>query len=388
MIWLRAGFRSAAVALTRDFLHEILDRQVTAICRREEADSLIVTCGADRLPSPPRTTLRMSAKLELLWPDAVSWSRRAVPALYLSLVTCAVLGAFLYKLRVDGLLACPASYGSNAYLTDCNARAYGDYDHGAFWFGLEREAQRAAAEAQVLLLGNSRLQFAFSDVATSNWFARSGISYYLLGFSNSENTVFFSPMLTKIRARPKVYVINVDRFFDDRISPPMEQILRDPTVEERYRDKQKWQSVHRLVCTSFSVLCGTAVAVYRDRTTGRWVRDGTGSVRAAAVSDDNSSGVETWNRYARLGEEFIERLPVERSCIILTIVPTVHTRRAEAEAIASRLGLDLFAPDVDGLRTFDGSHLDRASAERWSAAFLREVGAKIRACVGQAQSPS
>jgi hypothetical protein len=45
------------------------------------------------------------------------------------------------------------------------------------------------------------------------------------------------------------------------------------------------------------------------------------------------------------------------------------------------LGSELIAPQVDGLRTFDGSHLDAASAERWSAAFLDAAGPRIRECL-------
>jgi hypothetical protein len=55
-------------------------------------------------------------------------------------------------------------------------------------------------------------------------------------------------------------------------------------------------------------------------------------------------------------------------------------------AIAAKLGHDLLAPQIDGLLTFDGSHLDEASAERWSAAFLREAGPRIRRCVDAAQA--
>jgi hypothetical protein len=72
---------------------------------------------------------------------------------------------------------------------------------------------------------------------------------------------------------------------------------------------------------------------------------------------------------------------VDRSCVIFTIVPTVETKRAEASAIAAKVGQELLSPQVDGLSTFDGSHLDEASAERWSKAFLQEVGPRIRACV-------
>jgi hypothetical protein len=53
-------------------------------------------------------------------------------------------------------------------------------------------------------------------------------------------------------------------------------------------------------------------------------------------------------------------------------------------AIAASLDHDVVAPQIEGLHTFDGSHLDEASAERWSAAFLKEAGPRIRDCVDAA----
>ena len=66
----------------------------------------------------------------------------------------------------------------------------------------------------MLFLGNSRLQFAFSTSATADWFSAASARYYLLGFSYFENMIFAEPLLRKIRPRAKVYVINVDDFFD------------------------------------------------------------------------------------------------------------------------------------------------------------------------------
>jgi hypothetical protein len=309
--------------------------------------------------------------------------------LFLLLIVSSFLGVVVYKLRVDGIFACPANgYGSNAYLSDCTARTYGDYDHGAFWFGLEPQAQRAAAEAQVLLVGSSRLQFAFAGAATAKWFSALGIRHYVLGFSHSETVAFFGPLLSKIRPRARVYVINVDRFFDDRVSPPTEQILQGRDILGRYEDKRTWQSLHKRLCTALPIACGNALAVYRTRDTGVWHRMGRGRFEAKQISDGQPSDVERWDYYARLGERFLAQLPVDHSCVILTIVPTVETKWAEANAIAAKLGHDLLAPQIDGLRTFDGSHLDEASAERWSEAFLREAGPRIRSCVDAARAPT
>lgn len=324
----------------------------------------------------------MPGTADVIEPGRLAWYRRAVPGLFVLLVGLSFGGAFVYKQRVEGIFACPATgYGSTAYLSDCTARTYGDYDHGAFWFGLEPQAQRAAAEADVLLIGSSRLQLAFSGGATARWFSEPGIRHYLLGFSHSETVAFLGPLLAKIRPRAKVYVVNVDRFFDDRVSPPAERILRGHDILERYKEKRAWQTLHKGLCAALPGACGNAVAMYRTRETGAWQRMGSGRFDARQVSDGPPSNVERWDHYASLGEKFLAQLPVDRDCVILTIVPTVATKRAEATAIAARLGHDLLAPQLDGLRTFDGSHLDEASAERWSAAFLREAGPRIRRCL-------
>lgn len=331
----------------------------------------------------------MPAFVDVIEQGQLAWYQRATATLFVLLVACSFVGAFAYKLRADGIFACPASgYGSNAYLADCTLKSYGDYDHGAFWFGLEPRALRAAVEADVLLLGSSRLQFGFSGTAAASWFSAAGVRHYLLGFTHTENVAFVGPLLSKIRPRAKVYVINVDRFFDDRLSWPAERIVHDRDILERYKEKRMWQSLHKGFCIALPVTCGTAPAVYRTRDTGAWTRMGIWGFETTEVSDGQPSGVERWDHYVGIGEKFLAQLPVDRDCVILTIVPTVETKRAEAKAIAARLGHDLLAPLVDHLRTFDGSHLDEPSAERWSAAFLREAGPRIRNCVGAAKASS
>ena len=134
--------------------------------------------------------------------------------LYTFLVLAMALGFGAYSLRKYLILSCPASgYASDGYLGYCGATSYGDYDHGAIWFGLEPAATAAAANAQVLFLGNSRMQFGFSSKATADWFSSHSESYYLLGFSHDENYSFEAPLVRKLRPRAKVYVINIDLFF-------------------------------------------------------------------------------------------------------------------------------------------------------------------------------
>lgn len=311
------------------------------------------------------------------------WSLISVrPLIYVIILVFSICGSYVFKLRADGIFACQAGgYDSDRYLADCNAGAYGDYDHGAFWLGLEPDALRFASEAEVLFLGSSQLQFAFSTPATVDWFASSEASFYLLGFTHTENMNFLRPLLEKVSPQAKVYVINVDRFFHYRYTPPVTELFDRDGVEDRYARKQLWQKVHRSVCKRLPALCGNQLAVFRSRENGNWILTGSAGLEAAPVSDGAATNQEEWDQYAANGRQFVSELPVERGCVILTIVPWAGTRWAEANAIADALGLDLIAPDLDGLETYDGSHLDLPSRERWAAAFFDAAGPMIRQCL-------
>jgi hypothetical protein len=76
-------------------------------------------------------------------------------------------------------------------------------------------------------------------------------------------------------------------------------------------------------------------------------------------------------------------LSVNRSCTILTVVPTLNTPVGTARATAVALGLNLVAPRLTGLLTFDQVHLDTKSAQRWSSAFLEQAGPQIQRCLSE-----
>lgn len=316
-------------------------------------------------------------------PDAAAATPGAASArLYVTLVAIAVAVAFLWKYRIDGIFSCPGSgYGADQYLAYCQADMYGDYDHGAFWFDLEPAAVRGATNAAVLFLGNSRLQYALSTRVTADFFGSTGTPYYLLGFTHWENLQFVSPLLHKLEPRARVYVINVDEFFYTRESSPASEVLHVAGSLNRYRAKGRWQPLHRMLCGTVPALCENHAAIYRSRATGAWQLRGVESFKAAPVRDAAQEDAASWPDYIHLAREFVSRLPVERDCVVLTLVPYHGTKRAEANTIAESLGLPLVSPRVDGLTTFDGSHLAPSSAKRWSQAFFGAAGPAIRRCL-------
>jgi hypothetical protein len=301
--------------------------------------------------------------------------------LYILIVLAAALVAGAYSLRKYLIFSCPASgYGSDGYLGYCGATSYGDYDHGAIWFGLEPAAIDAATNAQVLFLGNSRMQFGFSSKATADWFSSLSESYYLLGFSHDENYTFEVPLVRKLRPRAKVYVINIDLFFERSESGPGKTVMRDESARTRYEQKRQWQRIHKEICTDYKAVCGQEAAFFRSRSAGSWLVAG-GRFTSEPVSYDEAINQKMLASYTALGNEFLPSLSGDRACTILTIVPTVKTDVGTAKAIAAALGLNLVAPRLAGLITFDRSHLDPKSAQRWSAAFLDEAGPQIRKCL-------
>ena len=57
--------------------------------------------------------------------------------------------------------------------------------------------------------------------------------------------------------------------------------------------------------------------------------------------------------------------------------PSIET----AADVAKELGVSFVPATLDGLQTFDGSHLDQSSAERWSEAFFQVAGPQILKCL-------
>jgi hypothetical protein len=310
------------------------------------------------------------------------------PALYICLIVLAALGGFLHRFRSDTIFACPAvNYSADRYLAYCGGESFADYDHGAFAFDLEPSLRVFAADADVLFLGNSRLQKAFSSTATADWFAAASARHYLLGFGYFEDVVFARFLLDKIRPQAQVYVINVDEFFERRETDPARTILHDPDARQRYETKHLLERIHQSLCGAIPKACGHSFSIFRSSETGAYTMDESRS-KAIPVSYNPAVDRRLADDSGAIGTEFLQRY-ARGKCVILTMVPFPGTRMGDAQAIADRLGLKLTVPaEVPGLKTLDGSHLDQASSELWSRAFFQVAGPEISACLArQAATP-
>ena len=149
------------------------------------------------------TTLSVSSKLELLNRKKAEGIFAHRTTVYSCIVLIAALASLGCWIRARTIFACPADgYTADRYIAYCDAGNYADYEHGAFWFDLEPSASQFAKDADVLFLGNSRLQVAFSTAETADWFSRASARFYLLGFSYYENALFTEALLRRFAREP------------------------------------------------------------------------------------------------------------------------------------------------------------------------------------------
>ena len=80
----------------------------------------------------------------------------------------------------------------------------------------------------------------------------------------------------------------------------------------------------------------------RFRDAGHWELQGdTSRLPVTGVGTGPSRDREKWERYLDIAKRFVDRLPVDRACVILTIAPSQETMLEEAQAIASALASSL-----------------------------------------------
>jgi hypothetical protein len=306
------------------------------------------------------------------------------PAFYLSVVVLGLVVGLVVAQRRGGIFDCQANgYSKGSYLAYCDGYHYGDYDHGAFWLHLEPAAERAAARADVLVLGNSRAQIAFTSGAVDAWFERRSRKYFLMGFMYDEPMVFARDVLHRLKPRAKVYVINLDSFFRDELSEPAKFVQTDREAISRYQDKRRWQPVHRAVCGKVPRICGRGEVWYRSGDTGAMTMEDAADLRLPVTESPTIDAAQV-AREVMAGESFLADLGVPRSCVLFTLVPRQDAATGTAREIAAALKVEFIAPKMEGLSTRDGSHLDPAGVDRWSAEFLRQAGPALEACLGGA----
>jgi hypothetical protein len=274
------------------------------------------------------------------------------------------------------------------FLAYCSAPQFGDYEHGAYYFNLEPEAVASLKRSDVMFFGTSRGQFALSTRALSDFFSKRGIAQYLFGFGYNEAAAFPLALIREYRLRPKAIVVLADPFFRNQTTPHIRvtQGFRWRVVLELYEfvQKQAFIRAGSWLCGARPSLCESAEPlVYRSRQDGSWQRFRFDLAAKFAVSDQSAITYTAAMAAADVdfAEQFLAATGVPKACVVLSAAPSASVNSdAYVAQMGKLLGVRVSLPRPEGLTTFDGSHLTRESAERWSAALLADVGETLSRC--------
>jgi hypothetical protein len=311
-----------------------------------------------------------------------------------------MVAALTYQLIDWGIdvAGCKLHRGPGTFLAYCGSTKYGDYEHGAYYFDLEPEAIENLKKAEVLFLGNSGAMFGFSTDEVRNYFNERSIPFYLLGFAYGETSEFARILIEKFNLKPKVLVINANPFFTDGSSEVVSAILDESgsfsqrglrfiRLRREYLTKAGFNRLQSKLCDLLPRLCSEQYrTIYRARKDGSWIwRDLYSSAEGARLPIGSSRNV--------LGPEFLvtvegharrlfEAAGMRPECVVLTAVPNpINDARSYAVEAGRLLGARVDLPELDGLETVDVSHLNWASAQRWSGTLMREIDPLITRCV-------
>lgn len=297
-------------------------------------------------------------------------------------------GRFIYDL-VGMVRNCGAGgYTDESYLSRCDNNYFGDYDTRAFLYNLEPDAVKNAKNSTIVFTGNSRIQFTFGSNAVREYFSRIGIKYYLFGFGDAREA-FVKTVISKLDIAPKLLVVQTDSWYFGWLGDgePFSASKLSNDTPASYRFKKLKQIVHRKICLSAVFInlfgnCPDKNVIFRNRSTGEWdFRSITKGRRIYPIDFDYEVDKKLLERQKPYAREFMKVVKVPNNCVVFTSVPWPQEHVGTGRVLAEYLGVRYILPKVTGLQTFDGSHLDAESAERFSEAFLRELEPIMRECV-------
>jgi len=274
-----------------------------------------------------------------------------------------------------------AFYGLGYYMAYCDGN-FSYYEHGGLYYGIEREAIKNLVSAEILFLGDSRSQVAFSTRPVAEFFHDRGDRYYLLGFSYGETDRFPEAIISKYKLRPKMLVINASPFFVNSASAVAVEILGGNRRDE-YLYKRAFQWIHaascRLAIFERVGICGSRMTVFRSPRHGEWA---IANWLPANIPIRAPIAVELGpiDAYVDRARTLLDQTGLTTACVVLTVVPANHASPDLGRQIARQLGSPFILPETSGLLTVDGNHLTQESAERWSGDFVAQLAPLLHRC--------
>jgi hypothetical protein len=277
---------------------------------------------------------------------------------------------------------------ADGWLYSCASDRVGAFDESVIWFATEHSIPDAIAAADLLIFGDSRIEYAISRGGAAEWFSSKGLRFYLLAFGGGTESGEARMLLMKYRPHPAVVLFNVDPYFTGSLSPPAQSMISNPDQElQTVLETQSFLTKDATYCRYIEWLCGRTSTVYRAYSDGHLfvysperflfgkALDGRWPVLTPPPWD--TSPFETYLKNAR---ELISVAGIDPKCVVFTNVPNSEANNALAEYLAQKVGGTAIVPHLEGLFMSDGTHLTVESSKRWTPLLLDAMEPILRQC--------
>lgn len=285
-----------------------------------------------------------------------------------------ILGAALMAIPSIAAKVNSAAVGAQLPVEDGLYLGYynGGHDHATLWLDLDNSVE-SLRQADILLLGNSRMLFAIDVEELRAFEQRTNLRCYVMAFAYGEMCEFPQKLMERHDLHPKFVVVNADPFFVEQTS----SMAKKATTMTPWEARKAMFEAH------------VGLAVHREidpwlphpfETNPAWVyyrayRDG--SIFASSTkgkpspADSNPVKWEINTELLQTFDEFQSHMNSRGVTTVLTTIPP--TVEAPMKELAEKSQLPHFYSNVDQLMTSDGSHLTTESAKRYSVEFFRNL---------------
>jgi hypothetical protein len=288
-----------------------------------------------------------------------------------------------------GCVAPNGVWPADGWMSSCASEQVGGIDESVVWFGLEKSVPAAVQAADVLVFGDSRIEFAYSRGNGSEWFLAHHLKSYLLAFGGGAESGLAQQLLKKFKPHPAVLIFNVDPYFTGEFSLHGQSIAANPDRElAAILETRSFMDRHAKYCKFIGWFCGRTTSSYRAYADGRvfsyeperfWF--GKAMAGHFPIGKPPPWNTETFAGYLQNARAVISMAGTDPKCVIFTVVPNSEQDDGLAQFLAQRTGGVAIAPQFDGLTTSDTSHLTVESAAVWTPAFLNQSLPTLQRCI-------
>jgi hypothetical protein len=261
----------------------------------------------------------------------------------------------------------------------------GNLDHDVIYYNLEKSIENIK-KAEILILGNSRVQFGFHHKTLESFEARYGFKFFNMGLGNSEYYLFPLLILEKYNLCPKMVIVNSETF-DGKLSPVAENTISQGKFQRGLTFLMR-SSFYKTILVLHSnipepirgLLLPTLRSIYgkvmyRSLITGVWSGPYVSPkfFKLKPIKNTIENDCKTESQILENAKRFKDELDKRGIQIVLTLIPHNTSRRNVAEKIASHIQVPFIFVDSDDMSTWDGSHLTEESAKHFTEEFLAKL---------------